>query len=392
MKYNTTSEILKKKDEEIKELKNEINSCQDIERIEKMKKELAAKENDKEGCKKNKRLTIFYVLEILKEKTDDNHRITIESILKELENNYECTPNRKTVSESLNILKDLGYGVEREGKKGAYTYNIRNLEFEEIRFLIDSIYSSANLDSDYVKQLSEKLTDNLSENQKRELTYSTNISKSTCKLVRNSNKEFFANIQAISEAISKGKKITFDYYTLNIDKELVKNNKKYKFSPYNLINNCGKYYALGYCEGYEQLSTSTFRLDYMKNVNVLDGVYTSENEDIVPVSNMTNYDGDIERYINEHIYPFNNKVITVKVLVKNEYNIKYLYEWCPSAKAKKENDGKVYATITNEYYSIKYWLLQYMEQFKLIITNDDSKKLKEEIVKTLQDTINDYNI
>ena len=268
----------------------------------------------------DKKASIFYILNILKEYSDEYHPLTQKEIIEKLKQIYMIDIERKTISSSIDLLISLDYDIIKT-TNGCYL-NEREFDETEIKFLIDAIYSSKFITSSQAKELATKLYSSLSKYQKKDYTY---IYKST-EITRTNNKNFFYNIDLITEAIKSKKKITFNYiyYDINGAIKMRKNGYKYIVSPYYLINNFGKYYLVASNNNYN--NHVIYRLDYLTNIEII-------NQAIKPIEEIESLGNNfnINKYINEHIYLFGGDVITAKILIKpnKERNgITYIYDWC----------------------------------------------------------------
>jgi predicted DNA-binding transcriptional regulator YafY len=90
------------------------------------------------------------------------------------------------------------------------------------------------------------------------------------KRVKYDNEEIYYNIDAVSRAVSLGKKISFEYHHRIIagSHAVPDSGKQFIASPYALFWQNDKYYLAGNYEKYDSLSH--FRLDRMKHVEILD--------------------------------------------------------------------------------------------------------------------------
>ena len=62
----------------------------------------------------NQKLKLRYLCKIMQEKTDDEHRLTLAQIIKELEK-YDITAERKSLYDDFKIIEnDLGIEVIKE--------------------------------------------------------------------------------------------------------------------------------------------------------------------------------------------------------------------------------------------------------------------------------------
>lgn len=82
------------------------------------------------------------ILEILKEYSDQEHRLTQQKIVSLLKSNYGMDCDRRSVKNNVLYLKELGYDISLE--KG-YCLLDRQFDDVELRILIDSVMFSKNL-------------------------------------------------------------------------------------------------------------------------------------------------------------------------------------------------------------------------------------------------------
>ncbi len=327
----------------------------------------------------DKKASIFYILNILKEYSDENHPLTQKEIIEKLKQIYLIEIERKTISSTIDLLISLDFDIIKT-KAGCYL-NEREFDETEIRFLIDAIYSSKLITSSQANELATKLYSSLSKYQKKDFNY---IYKSK-EITRTNNKAFFYNIDIVTDAIKNKKKIIFNYiyYDIKGNIEMRKNGYKYTVSPYYLINNFGKYYLIASNNNYN--NHVIYRLDYLTNLEL-------SNENIRPIEEIASLgkDFNINKYINEHIYLFGGEVITAKILIKptmEEKGITYIYDWFGvNARIINENSNTL-ALIKSDEKALFYWLLQYIEFFIVI----EPISLKNKIITTIKDTLDTYN-
>ena len=323
----------------------------------------------------DKKMAMFYILDILKEYSDKNHLLKQKDIIDKLHSIYMVDIERKTIASTLDLLAEYGYDIYKG--PGGVCLDERDFDETQIKFLIDAIYSSKAITGEQAKEISEKLYSSLSKYQRKDYSY---IHKST-EITRTSNKEFFYNIDIISEAIKTNKKITFKYLTYDKKGNLVegKDGYTYKVSPYYLVNNFGKYYLLGSLNHHD--NHTNFRLDYISNIELTD-------EDLVPMDNistMGNY-FNINKHINEHVYMFGGKIINAKIIVKEDWAVRYVYDWFGRNASLQTIDGKLYATIRTDDRAFIYWALQYTQLFTVIEPLD----VRNKIIDTLNNSLESY--
>lgn len=139
----------------------------------------------------NQKFKLYRLAQIMLERTDDNHYITMPEIMSAL-GEYEITADRKSIYNDLRDLEILGIEVEGEPMGNRYHYHVVNRPFElpELKLLVDAIHN----------------------------------------------------------AISENKKIKFQYYQWNVKKEmeLRHNGAWYHISPWGLSWDDENYYLVGY--------------------------------------------------------------------------------------------------------------------------------------------------
>lgn len=157
-----------------------------------------------------------------------------------------------------------------QAKKGFYLK--RKYELDDIRLLVECVYSSRFLTEYQSKLLSDIVFDLVSEHQKDSLMHDVLLTDR----VRTSNKEVLTNIGTINEAMSKEiqsnphipEKISFQYLKHdieNLEKQTTRRKGDlYVVSPYKLLINDGYYYLLGFDDKSKKMRT--YRIDRMKKV------------------------------------------------------------------------------------------------------------------------------
>lgn len=323
----------------------------------------------------DKKKASFYILNILKEYSDENHLLKQSDIIDLLKKNYGITLERKTVGSTIGFLRELGYDIsdEENSKKGVCLLK-RNLDITYVQYLIDSVYSNKYIGKKDTKDIINALTNDLSKYDKERLIFLNNLDKNNT--FERNFRELFFNIDKINEAIDLKKKIEFNYVTFDASGKIKPRHdgQIYKVSPYFMINNQAKYYLV--CDSDEK-KLYNYRMEYIRNVSISD-------EDIVPIKEMKGYTNK-QNYINEHIYMFAGNTINAKVLIKNQAYT-YIYEWF-GKKASIENiDGLEYAFIRTNENALFYWLLQYMKEYEII----EPVELRNRVIETLKSTLESY--
>lgn len=311
----------------------------------------------------NKKLSILYILEILKDYSDENHFLSQAEILKKLNIIYGMECERKSVGANIDNLIDFGYDIIKN-KKGCYLAS-REFEPSEIQFLIDAVFSSKSIDSRHSKELASKISSILSSYQRKQYNY---VYKSN-EINRTDNKELFYNIDIINEAIEKRKQISFDYSRFYY-KDTGKKKKPYIVNPYFLINTQGKYFLVCNYDYFDEIGN--YKVDRIRNIKILDN-------DAKPITDVKGFENgiDIVKYANENIYMFATKTIQAKVRIYDNWSTAYVEEWFGKNAKFYEKDDIIYADIKANESSLIYWCLQYGESIELIEPVETRNRIKD---------------
>lgn len=324
----------------------------------------------------NKKTSILLILKVLQEYTDQEHYLTYQQIIDKIYMLYGIRLERKSIASSIELLQELDYDIDKKDRGGVSLLS-RDLEKSEVTFLIDAIFSSKSIPGKYAKELTDKISKNLSIYERKNYEY---LHK-TSEVNRTSSSEIFLNIELIQEAIDKKKRISFQYLTYNSRGEKIPrmNGYEYTVSPYYLINNYGHYYLLcNYRSKYAFIQT--FRIDYMTNLKI------DETRDLKPLKvldeSLNNF--SLTKYLNEHIYLFGGDAIEVKIEIKDSSSISYIYDWFGKVKIINEN-GAITTTLTSNENALLYWMLQYGEYFKVLEPLSFKEKLIEKAKKIIEE-------
>ena len=316
----------------------------------------------------NKKLSILYTLQVLRDYSDENHLLSQNDIVIKINNIYGMTCERKSIANNIDSLIDLGYDIVKTNK-GAYLAS-REFEPSEIRFLVDAVFSSKSINSKHSRELAKKLSEFLSVYQRKQYKYVYKADE----LNRTDNKELFFNIDIINEAIEKNKQIEFDYIKRTYKGDKVKK-YPYKVNPYCLINNQGKYFLVCNYDYFDNIGN--YKLEKIHNIKILD-------TPIKPATQVKGFENglDIAKYANENIYMFSTNSIKATVKIYSESATAYVEEWFGKNASLYEKENSIFADITANETSLIYWCLQYGEDIELLSPKDTREKIKE-IVKQI---------
>ena len=191
----------------------------------------------------NQKLKILYLMDVLLERTDEEHPITAKDMAQYLRG-YGISVERKTIYDDIEALRIYGLDIRnRRGKVGGFYIANRKFQLPEVKFLMDAVQSSR-----FVTQ------------------------KKSRELLRNKtvNEEIYSNIQTIYEGISNNRQIRFHYYEWTLSRELKprKNGEWYQVSPWKMIWKNENYYLL--CLDENSGVLKHYRVDKMMHVEVIE--------------------------------------------------------------------------------------------------------------------------
>lgn len=200
------------------------------------------------------------------EKTDQEHPMTGLEILEYLEQ-HDVPANEKTLRGDIQLLQDLGLDIVKVVSRPNYFFwGDRQFEMPELKLLIDAVSSSRFITEKKSKELVKKISGLASENQRKELRRHIHATNR----VKSQNERIYYTVNTINEAISKRRKISFQYteYTAEL-KEIYRNEGEvYILSPYALLWNEDYYYVVGWSDKHENVSV--FRVDRIDCPEMLD--------------------------------------------------------------------------------------------------------------------------
>lgn len=258
----------------------------------------------------NTKLKLLYLLEILKEESDEHHILSMSDLIGKLEERG-IPAERKAVAGDIKALCEAGYDIclYEENRKGYY---LRTREFEphEVRLLIDAVSSARFITRKKTEELVKKLKKLNSLSQARLLHNQLYV----IDRIKCHNECIYYNIDSINRAIVQNRKIKFFYYSFNLDKESVaqREGRPYLLSPYALAWHGDNYYLIGNKDNYNNLSH--YRLDRMRGVQVL------EEEPRKSFQEITEYQGGFNTadYVKKTFSMFPGEQARVELKFKNE--------------------------------------------------------------------------
>lgn len=294
----------------------------------------------------SKKMVNVYILNILREYSDENHALTQQDILKQLESDYDVICDRRTVKAYVDEWIELGWDIVYD--KG---YKLISREFDdaELRILIDSVLFSKSISTRQAQTLIKKLQGFASKYFNAKVSHVCNLPD----LNRTVNRQAMYALGIINDAISAKKKIEFIYNEMGTDFKLhPKRKDPYVVNPYQIVANNGKFYLIANYDKYDNVVH--FRIDKMKEIKCL-------NESIKPRSEVPELANglNLPKHMAEHIYMFSGESVWAEIKTTPDM-MGELVDWFgKDFKIEQEEDGYIIIRVKCNGNALRYWALQY---------------------------------
>ncbi len=245
---------------------------------------------------------MLYIMQMLLEKTDDEHTITVPQIIEEL-SRYGISAERKSIYDDIEHLRQYGLDIcTKAGKSYGYFIGERDFELPELKLLVDSVQASKFITRKKSMELISKIEKLTSESNAKKLHRQVFVTNR----VKTLNEKIYYNVDKIHDAIAANKQITFKYFSLDINKEKVyrKNGERYTESPVAMTWDDENYYLITYKEKYGKYVH--YRVDKMDSIEIND-------EDRV----VTDNEFDLSEYSKKMFSMFGGDEIEVAIRFEN---------------------------------------------------------------------------
>lgn len=210
----------------------------------------------------NQKLKIFYILDYLQRNSHDEKPIRTAELISMLDRDHNISCDRKTVYSDIAALQDYGVDIiSIPGKNGGYYIASRNFELPELKLLIDAVQSSRYLTEKKSRELIEKLCTQCNEHDANLMRRNVLVSGR----VKSMNETIYYNVDAIQEAISQNKQITFRYFDWDLGCKRRYREKEYLASPYGLCQDNENCYLLAYADRH---GITSYRVDRMTDIQL----------------------------------------------------------------------------------------------------------------------------
>ena len=349
--------------------------------------------------KGDNRLKILYVLDELKvnssrkREDDDDRFLSATLLIDTLNEKYNLNADRKSIYSYVESLIKYGYDIEKS-RRGYYLREHYNREEEEssfelpeVKLMADALYASRFISAKKKKSIIKKLDMLIPEEHDQLQNRRVYLENA----VKSDNSSVIYSIDAIHQAVSHNKKISFIYQTVivNTDSSESKlldvnktdedgNDKIYIQSPFALVWKNEYYYVL--CYDSEQKSPKTFRVDRMKDVCVLE----DESREGIKYFDEIN----ITEYANTAFSMFGGETINIVLRVKKDIARVVTDRFGKGISVYKDDDDdyfrcSVYVQKSDQFYS---WLSGFGRDIELVFPNS----VRNDYVEYLTDLVDSY--
>lgn len=212
----------------------------------------------------NQKLKIFYILDYLQENSHQDHPVRASELTAMLDSRHNIHCDRKTVYSDILALQDYGVDIESvPGRNGGFYIASRSFELPELKLLIDAVLSSRFLTEKKSRELIEKLCSQCSVYDARLMRRDVLVSGR----VKSMNETIYYNVDAIQDAITENRQITFRYFDYALDGSRRYRDRDYLASPYGLCQDNENCYLLALSPRH---GVTSYRVDRMSDIVVME--------------------------------------------------------------------------------------------------------------------------
>ncbi len=215
----------------------------------------------------DQKLRTLYLLDIMLERTDEEHLLNASELCRILEQEYGISTDRRTIYSEMEILEKYGLEIiQKKGTRPGYFVGSRRYEMPELRLLVDAVQSSRFITEQKSRDLIRKLEKFCSRWQASSLQHEVFIVNRP----KAENETIYYGVDTIHKAIASDREIAFQYgeWTEKKQFRLRKEGAYYAVSPWALTWNNENYYLVAYDS--EAGIIKHYRVDRMKDVSVLE--------------------------------------------------------------------------------------------------------------------------
>ena len=243
----------------------------------------------------------------------------------------------------------------------------------ELKLLIDAVESARFIPKEKSSVLVSKLSLLASPFAALRLVRNVDVENR----IKADNEKIYYIMEALNDAINDNKKVSFQYYTYNRNKERVAKHdgEVYVFSPYKMIWNGDYYYVVGYSEKHG--SIGSFRVDRIVTTPQI----LSEEQHEPPK------DFDLNVYLNSMFRMYNGERKQVELICDNDLMDAIIDKFGQDVDVSVYDDDSFIATVTTSVGNVFYsWIFGFGGRV-YINSPEDVKSEYSEMVAAAADTL-----
>jgi len=313
----------------------------------------------------NSKLKLLYLMKIFLEKTDENHSLTVNDLINEL-NKYHITAERKAIYSDIELLRNFGMDIICDKtRSNNYFVASRDFELPELKLLVDAVQSSKFITHKKSNDLIKKIEKLASIYEAKELHRQVIVADR----VKTMNENIYYNVDVIHKAIQENKQVEFKYFEYTIDKrrKYRRGGEKYNASPYALTWTDDNYYLIAYYERYNDISN--FRVDRITDIEL------SENNRYLP-ENLKSF--NVVEYSKKIFNMFSGDTETVQLQFDNSLiNViidRFGKDFFINKKDEESFSITVEVVVSNTFLG---WLFMFGDKVKIIAPDRIKEKMNE---------------
>lgn len=213
------------------------------------------------------KLRTLRTMQLLLEKTDEDHVLSAQGIMDILERQFGMTTDRKSIYNDIELFQEFGLDVVRQkGSNPGYYIGSRDFELPELKLLVDAVQSSKFITAKKSAELIEKLKKLTNEEHAKQLQRQVYINGR----LKTENETIYYSVDDIHSAIYHNRQIKFRYaeWTTSAKQQLKRNGDFYIVSPWALVWDDAYYYLIAFEQAADCIKY--FRVDKMRDMAILE--------------------------------------------------------------------------------------------------------------------------
>ena len=213
----------------------------------------------------HQKVKLLLLMEFLQQDSDENNPLKTRELKERLEE-WGISCDRRTIAKDMEDLREQGYEIMSTmcGHEKGYYIADRKFSVPELRILIDAVQSANFISPKKTEELMQKIAALGGSYQSALLQKNTVFFANH----KHSNETVYYTIDTIERAFSERKKVSFNYYDLDENREKVyrKEKKRYVVEPVHLVLFEDRYYLTALSR--DRKGTSIYRIDRMEGTEI----------------------------------------------------------------------------------------------------------------------------